>query len=38
MVVAVGWGGQIRMVKFLWWAQFLLRSLVMVEMIGKMNE
>jgi hypothetical protein len=32
----VGWSNKNG--EFLWWAQFLLRSLLMVEMIGKMNE
>jgi hypothetical protein len=33
----LGWSGKIRMMKFVWWAQFLLKSFVMVEMVGKMS-
>ena len=37
MVVVEGWGGQIRMMNFVWWVQFLLKSFVMVEMVGNMR-
>jgi hypothetical protein len=37
MVVVEGWGGQIRMMNFVWWVQFLLKSFVMVEMVGNMS-